>query len=157
VRTFFLLFTAVLVIGLPRIASADVVTFQALATGATSTSSRQYDLAPTRSSAWKISGVALTGKTITSLNLNFRSISNRDNNPNMLFTHLLDRPKLKGVSAFQDASGTPGIIHNDFAGTHHLNNLLINAPKPATVALLGTGLAGLYYRRRRQQNSRLVS
>lgn len=170
---------------------------------------------------WKIGGVNLAGKTITSATITFRNISNWDRNPNMLFVHLLDTARNAGVGSFQDASlsQTPVTdIHDDFAGTRYLNNPLVApgtgntfltqqsftttatnfvytftadqlqilstyflnggdiafgfdpdchfwndgiafsfttaptaTPEPTTLALLGTGLAGLYYNRKRRK------
>ena len=64
----FLLFAAVIVIALPAVASADTITFQAPATAPNvgSGGSRQFDLDHHSAYTWKIGGVNLAGKTITS-------------------------------------------------------------------------------------------
>ena len=218
-----LLLAAVVLIGLPTVASADTVTFQAPATGANQGlgGAKQFDLDHHMAYAWRIGGVDLTGKSITSATLTFKNIKNWDSNPNMLFIHLLDTAKAAGVSSFQDAplSQAPVTdINDDFAGTRYLNNPLVargtantfltqqsfsttgrdfvytftadqlkvlsayflngsdiafgfdpdchfwndgiaftftttpnTVPEPTTMLLLGSGLAGMYYRRKRQQ------
>jgi len=217
------LLAAVVLIGLPTVASADTVTFQAPATGANQGlgGARQFDLDHHKAYAWRIGGVDLTGKSITSATLTFKNIRNWDSNRNMLFIHLLDTAKAAGVSSFQDAPANqvPVIdINDDFAGSRYLNNPLVargtantfltqqefsttgrdfvytftadqlkvlsayflngsdiafgfdpdchfwndgiaftftttpnTVPEPTTMLLLGSGLAGLYYRRKRQQ------
>jgi len=223
VQKLILLLAAVVLIGLPTVASADTVTFQAPATGANQGlgGAKQFDLDHHMAYAWRIGGVDLTGKSITSATLTFKNIKNWDSNPNMLFIHLLDTAKAAGVSSFQDAplSQAPVTdINDDFAGTRYLNNPLVargtantfltqqsfsttgrdfvytftadqlkvlsayflngsdiafgfdpdchfwndgiaftftttpnTVPEPTTMLLLGSGLAGLYYRRKRQQ------
>jgi len=223
VQKLILLLAAVVLIGLPAVASADTVTFQAPATGANQGlgGAKQFDLDHHMAYAWRIGGVDLTGKSITSATLTFKNIKNWDSNPNMLFIHLLDTAKAAGVSSFQDAplSQAPVTdINDDFAGTRYLNNPLVargtantfltqqsfsttgrdfvytftadqlkvlsayflngsdiafgfdpdchfwndgiaftftttpnTVPEPTTMLLLGSGLAGLYYRRKRQQ------
>jgi PEP-CTERM motif len=223
VRNLILLLAAVVVVGLPTAASADTITFQAPATAANQGSggARQFDLDHHEAYTWRIGGVNLGGKSITSATLTFRNISNWDTNKNMLFIHLLDTAKAAGVGSFQDAPAnqTPVTdINDDFAGARYLSNPLVAngtantfltqqsftttghdfvytftadqlkvlsayflngsdiafgfdpdchfwndgiafsfttaptaTPEPATLALLGTGLAGLYYRRKRQQ------
>jgi hypothetical protein len=203
------------------VASADTVTFQAPATGANQGlgGARQFDLDHHKAYTWRIGGVDLRGKSITSATLTFRNIRNWDSNPNMLFIHLLDATKNAGVSSFQDATGTPVTdINDNFAGSRYLSNPLVSpgtantflaqqsftttgrdfvytftadqlrvlstyflnggdigfgfdpdchfwndgiaftfnttpdaVPEPTTMLLLGSGLAGLYYRRKRQQ------
>ena len=222
-RKLILLSAMVILIGLPTVAAADTITFQAPATAANQGlgGARQFDLDHHSAYTWRIGGVDLTGKSITSATLTFRNISNWDTNKNMLFIHLLDTAKAAGVSSFQDAPAnqTPVIdINDDFAGARYLNNPLVASgtantfltqqsftttghdfvytftadqlkvlssyflngsdiafgldpdchfwndgiaftfttaptatPEPATLALLGTGLAGMYYRRKRQQ------
>jgi hypothetical protein len=127
-----LMFAAVILIGLPTMASADTVTFQAPITAPNvgSGGARQFDLDHHSAYTWQIGGVDLTGKSITSATLTFRNISNWDSNKNMLFIHLLDTAKNAGVGSFQDAPAnqTPVTdINDDFAGARYLNNPLVNA------------------------------
>jgi len=223
-RTLTLLFAVAILIGMPVAASADTVTFQAPATGANQGlgGAQQFDLDHHSAYTWKIGGVNLTGKSISSATLTFRNISNWDTNKNMLFIHLLDTAKNAGVASFQDAPANQipvTDINDDFAGQRYLNNPLVTSgtgntfltqhqftttghdfvytftadqlnvlstyflngsdiafgfdpdchfwndgisfsfttspttptPEPATLALLGTGLVGFYYRRKRQQ------
>jgi len=223
VQKLILLLAALVLIGLPTVASADTITFQAPATGANQGlgGAKQFDLDHHRAYAWRIGGVDLTGKSITSATLTFKNIRNWDSNRNMLFIHLLDTAKAAGVSSFQDAPASQipvTDINDDFAGTRYLNNPLVasgtgntflaqqefsttgrdfvytftadqlkvlsayflngsdiafgfdpdchfwndgiafcftttpnTVPEPTTMLLLGSGLAGLYYRRKRQQ------
>ena len=222
-KNLILLFAVVILIGLPTVAAADVVTFQAPATGANQGlgGPKQFELDHHSAYTWRIGGVNLTGKSITSATLTFRNISNWDTNKNMLFIHLLDTAKAAGVNSFQDAPANQAPvtdINDDFAGARYLKNPLVASgtantfltqqsftttghdfvytftadqlkvlsayflsgsdiafgfdpdchfwndgiafcfttaptatPEPATLALLGTGLAGMYYRRKRQQ------
>jgi len=217
------MFATVILIGLPTVASADTVTFQApiTAPNAGNGGARQFDLDHHKAYTWRIGGVDLTGKSITSATLTFRNISNWDRNQNMLFIHLLDSAKGAGVNSFQDAPANQvpvTDINDNFAGQRYLNNPLVAAgtantfltqqsfsttpgdfvytftadqlsvlstyflngsdiafgfdpdchfwndgiafsftttpntvPEPTTMILLGSGLAGLYYRRKRQQ------
>ena len=227
-RTFLLLIAAAVVFALPATAAADTVTFTAPATGSNQGSGgpNQFNLDHHNAYTWRIDGVNLTGRTITSATLTFRNISNWDTNPNRLFIHLLDTARNAGVGSFQDApaSQVPVTdINDDFAGTRYLNNPLVGAgtantfltsqsfsttarnyvytftqdqlnvlsayfmnggniafgldpdchfwndgivfsfetkatptPEPTTMVLLGTGLAGLYYSRKRKKQAKII-
>ena len=122
---------ALLILGLPTIASADVLTFSATPTApnAGSGGPGQVDLDHHSAYTWRIDNVNLTGKTITKATLTFKSISNWDTNANKLFVHLLDTAKNSGIRSFTDASGSPvpqSQIEDDFAGSLYNSNPLVN-------------------------------
>ena len=138
-RKHFLLLAAMILIGLPMTAAADVITFQAPATAPNQGNggSRQFELDHHEAYTWRIGGVNLTGQTITSATLTFHNISNWDRNPNMLFVHLLDTARNAGVGSFQDAPANQvpvTDINDDFAGTRYSNNPLV-APGTANTFL----------------------
>jgi len=139
VQKLVLLFAAVLVISLPTIASADVITFSAPPTAANQGNGgpQQFDLDHHSAYTWRIGGQNLSGQTITGATLTIRNISNWDTNPNMLFIHLLDTARNAGVASFADASGVPvptSEIQDNFAGTLALTNPLI-APGTGNILL----------------------
>lgn len=138
-RKLVILFAATILLALPTIASANVVTFQAPATGANlgSGGPNQFNLDHHDAYTWRIGGVNLQGQTITGATLTFSNISNWDRNPNMLFIHLLDTARNSGVASFQDAPANQvpvTDIADDFAGTRYLNNPLV-APGTANTFL----------------------
>src|SRR5262252_2864539 len=131
-RTLLLSIAAAVVVALPAVASADVITFNAPATGANQGNggANQFSLDHHDAYTWRIDGVNLGGRSITSATLTFRNISNWDTNPNKLFIHLLDTARNRGVASFQDAPAnqTPVTdINDDFAGTRFLNNPLVSS------------------------------
>jgi len=227
-RIFLLVIAAAVVFVLPATASADTVTFTAPATGANQGSGgpNQFNLDHHYAYTWRIDGVNLAGRTITSATITIRNIRNWDSNANRLFIHLLDTARNAGVGTFQDASLSQSPvtdINDDFAGTRYQNNPLVSAgtantflasqsftttpgnyvytftqdqlailstyfmnggniafgldpdchfwndgiifsfetkatatPEPTTMILLGTGLAGLYYSRKRKQQAKNI-
>ena len=138
-RKLILLFAAAILLALPTVASADVVTFQAPSTGSNQGSGgpNQFNLDHHEAYTWRIGGVNLQGQTITGATLTFKNISNWDHNPNMLFIHLLDTARNAGVASFQDAPANQipvTDIADDFAGNRYLNNPLV-APGTANTFL----------------------
>ena len=83
---------------------------------------------------WRISDINLAGQTITGAKLKIYNIANWDNNPNMLFIHLLDTARWSGVQSFVDdpsnAAPVPvSQIIDDFDNTryHSQSNWLVAA------------------------------
>jgi hypothetical protein len=123
---------ALLVLTIPSVASADVITFTAPVTAANAGSGGpgQVDLDHHSAYTWRIDGFNVAGKTITGAKLTFKSISNWDTNTNKLFVHLLDSAKNAGISSFTDATGSPvpsSQIEDNFAGSLYNSNPLVNA------------------------------
>jgi hypothetical protein len=86
-------FVALVVLGFPAAAYADVLTFNAPATApyAGPGGPNQFDLDHYFAYTWRMSGVTIpAGHTITSATLTLTSIRNWDTNPNRLFIHLLN-------------------------------------------------------------------
>ena len=138
-RKLVILFAATILLALPTVASANVVTFQAPATGSNQGSGgpNQFNLDHHDAYTWRIGGVDLTGQTITGATLTFHNIANWDRNPNMLFIHLLDTARNASVGSFQDAPANQvpvTDIADDFAGSRYLNNPLV-APGTANTFL----------------------
>ncbi len=138
-RKLVILFAAAILFALPTVALANVVTFQAPATGSNQGSGgpNQFNLDHHEAYTWRIGGVNLTGQTITGATLTFHNIGNWDRNPNMLFIHLLDTARNASVGSFQDAPANQvpvTDIADDFAGSRYLNNPLV-APGTANTFL----------------------
>ncbi len=119
-----------MLLALPTVASADVVTFQAPATAPNQGNGglQQFDLDHHSAYTWRIGGVNLANQNITSATITFHNISNWDSNPNMLFVHLLDTARNGGVASFLDATGTPvpsSQIQDNFAGSLLSSNPLV--------------------------------
>ncbi len=130
-RKLFLSFAALLMLGLPTIASAEVLTFTAPVTAANQGSGGpgQVDLDHHSAYSWRIDNVNLAGKSIISAKITFKSISNWDTNANKLFVHLLDTAKNSGIRSFTDATGSPvpsSQIQDNFAGSLYNSNPLVN-------------------------------
>jgi PEP-CTERM motif len=139
VQKLVILFAAAILLALPAVASANVVTFQAPATAPNQGSGgpNQFNLDHHEAYTWRIGGVDLTGKTITGATLTFSNISNWDSHANMLFIHLLDTARNASVGSFQDAPANQvpvTDIADDFAGSRYLNNPLV-APGTANTFL----------------------
>ncbi|HEY6803426.1 MAG TPA: PEP-CTERM sorting domain-containing protein [Pyrinomonadaceae bacterium] len=131
-KTLLLSIAALVMLGLPATAFADTLTFQAPATAPNDGNggANQFDLDHHKAYTWRIDNVNLANQTITGATLTFRSMSNWDTNPNMLFVHLLDTARFSGVQSFTDAAGTPvGIqdIQDNFAGSLFNSNPLVAA------------------------------
>lgn len=140
-KKLFVSLVALIVLGLPAIASADTITFQAPATApnAGNGGPNQFELDHHYAYTWRINNVDLTNKTLTGATLTFHHISNWDTNPNILFINLLDTAKNAGVNRFQDASFNEAPVpqsdfKNEFDDQHIGNNPLV-APGTAHTLL----------------------
>lgn len=73
---------------------------------------------------WRIGNIDLKGEAITAASITIKSISNWDSSPNMLFIHLLDTAKNRGVASFVDdptysTPVPPSQIIDDFVNTRY--------------------------------------
>jgi hypothetical protein len=96
---------ALLILGLPATAYADVFTFNAPPTAPNDGSGgpNQFDLDHFNAYTWRVSNVTIpAGHQITSATLTITSIRNWDANPNTLFIHLLDTAR-----TYNTSGGTP--------------------------------------------------
>ena len=135
-RKLVLLFAAGLLFALPSVVSADVITIQAPKTAPNQGNggANQFNLDHHEAYTWRIAGLDLTGRSIASATLTFHNISNCafGFDPDCHFWN-------DGITFSFTTCPTP-------------------TPEPATLALLGTGLAGLYYgRKRKRQKAHLVN
>ena len=135
-RKLVLLSAAGLLFVVPSVVSADVITIQAPGTAANQGSGgpNQFNLDHHEAYTWRIAGIDLTGKSITGATLTFHNISNC-------------------------AFGFDPDCHFWNNGiTFSFTTAPTATPEPTTLALLGTGLAGLYYRcKRKQQKTHLIN
>ena len=115
---------ALIVLSLPTVVSADVLTFAP-------TPADLNDLDHHKVYAWRVDNVNLNGKVITGATLKIKNIANWDNRVNKLFVHLLDSAKVAGVSSFTDdtrdrssltTAQLEASIIDDFANTRYHNN-----------------------------------
>lgn len=119
-KRLFVSLAALIILALPGIASADVITFQP-------TPVDLNDLDHHMVYTWRVDNVNLHGQTITGARVVINNISNWDSNPNMLFIHLLDTARNAGVASFVDdptnQSPLPvSSIIDDFVNTRYHNN-----------------------------------
>jgi hypothetical protein len=115
VKRAFVSLAALIILALPGIASADVITFQP-------TPADLNDLDHHMVYTWRVNNVNLNGQTITGARLVINNISNWDRNPNMLFIHLLDTARSAGVASFVDdpTNSSPVTdITDDFANARY--------------------------------------
>jgi len=85
---------------------------------------KQFDLDHHMAYAWRIGGVDLSGKTITSATLTFRTSATGTPTRTCCSSTCSNTAKAAGVSSFQDAPANqvPVIdINDDFAGSRYLN------------------------------------
>ena len=131
-KTLLLSLAGLILLALPATAFADTLTYQAPVTAANAGNggANQFDLDHHSAYTWRVDNINLNNQQITGATLTFKSISNWDTNPNMLFVHLLDVAKFSNVASFTDAAGTPvGIqdIQDNFAGALFNTNPLVTA------------------------------
>lgn len=119
-KKLFVALAALVLFSLPTVALADTFTFVAPpSTGeeqGPGSGPNQVDLDHHRAYAWRFGNtdsngrtVNLTGQTITSATLSFRSMQNWDGNPNRLFVHLLDTARSSGGTALPSSGGVGSI------------------------------------------------
>lgn len=127
-----LLLAAFLMLGLPTMASADTITFNAPATKPNDGSGgpQNFDLDHHNAYTWSIKHTFAAGEQITSAKLVFTNISNWDPNPNRLYVNLLDYARNTAHNAVgirQDASDDPTAGNGGFSDYFDINgNYLAN-------------------------------
>lgn len=128
-KRIFLCLSALIILSLPGIASADTLNFQAPPTapdaagnaGSNPGGPNQFDLDHYRAYTWSIRNNFQPGTSITSATLTFTNIANWDDRSNRLFVNLLDVARSSAhnaVASFQDTNVDPlasnGLFRNAF-------------------------------------------
>lgn len=97
-KSLLLSLTALFILSLPGVASAETIVFQAPATapdaagsaGSNPGGTKQFDLDHYNAYTWSITHNFAANTTITGATMTFNNISNWDNNPNRLYVNMLD-------------------------------------------------------------------
>lgn len=133
-KRIFLCLSALVILSLPSVASADTLTFQAPPTapdaagnaGSNPGGPYQFDLDHYRAYTWSIQSNLRPGTTITGATLTFSNISNWDNRANRLFVNMFDFANAtanNAVRSFQDTTTDPlttSQFQNAFASANPL-------------------------------------